>query len=73
MAGRLGEVVFHAKLGSLADKSARMVALTQWLAGVVGARNRRSRPPPRAPLPTRVEPPPTKALPCASPTSSPPP
>ena len=39
MAGRLGEVVFHAKLGSLADKSARMVALTQWLAGVVTARD----------------------------------
>jgi glycyl-tRNA synthetase beta chain len=37
MAGRLGEVVFHAKLGSLADKSARMVALTQWLAGVVAS------------------------------------
>jgi glycyl-tRNA synthetase beta chain len=36
MASRLGEVVFHAKLGSLADKSARLVALTQWLAGWVG-------------------------------------
>ena len=39
MAGRLGEVVFHAKLGSLADKSARMVALMQWLAGVVTGRD----------------------------------
>ena len=37
MASRLGEVVFHAKLGSLADKSARLVALTQGLAGEVGA------------------------------------
>jgi len=36
MASRLGEVVFHAKLGSLADKSARLVALTAWLAGWVG-------------------------------------
>ena len=36
MAARLGEVVFHAKLGSLADKSARLVALTQRLAGWVG-------------------------------------
>ena len=36
MASRLGEVVFHAKLGSLADKSARLVALTQWLAAEVG-------------------------------------
>ncbi|HUK76722.1 MAG TPA: glycine--tRNA ligase subunit beta, partial [Thermoleophilia bacterium] len=35
MASRLGEVVFHAKLGSLADKSARLVAITQWLAGRV--------------------------------------
>ena len=33
MAARLGEVVFHAKLGSLADKSARLVALTQRLRG----------------------------------------
>ena len=31
MATRLSEVVFHAKLGSLADKSARLVALTEWL------------------------------------------
>ncbi len=37
MASRLGEVVFHARLGSLADKSARLVALTQGLAGEVGA------------------------------------
>jgi glycyl-tRNA synthetase beta chain len=36
MASRLGEVVFHAQLGSLADKSARLVALAQWLAGWVG-------------------------------------
>ncbi len=36
MASRLGEVVFHARLGSLADKSARLVALAQWLAGRVG-------------------------------------
>ena len=37
MASRLGEVVFHAKLGSLADKSARMVALTRRLAEWVGS------------------------------------
>ncbi len=36
MASRLGEVVFHARLGSLADKSARLVAVAQWLAGGVG-------------------------------------
>ena len=37
MASRLGEVVFHAKLGSLADKSERLVALTDGLAAWVGA------------------------------------
>jgi len=36
MAARLTEVVFHAKLGSLADKSARLVALTRWLAAGFG-------------------------------------
>ena len=45
MASRLGEVVFHAKLGSLADKSARLVALTQ-LAG--GRWRRRGLAPPTA-------------------------
>jgi glycyl-tRNA synthetase beta chain len=42
MASRLGEVVFHAKLGSLADKSARLVALTSWLADAVGRPTRKA-------------------------------
>jgi len=36
MARRLAAVVFHAKLGSLADKSARLVALARGLAAAVG-------------------------------------
>jgi glycyl-tRNA synthetase beta chain len=36
MASRLSEVVFHAKLGSLADKSARLASLAQGLVGWVG-------------------------------------
>jgi glycyl-tRNA synthetase beta chain len=36
MAARLGDVVFHAKLGSLADKSVRLASLTQRLASRVG-------------------------------------
>ena len=37
MAVRLKDVVFHAKLGSLADKSGRMVRLTRWLAAAAGS------------------------------------
>jgi glycyl-tRNA synthetase beta chain len=33
MAGRLGSVVFHEKLGTLADKTARLRRLGAWLAG----------------------------------------
>ena len=33
MAGRLGSVVFHEKLGTLADKTARLRRLAAWLAG----------------------------------------
>ena len=50
MAARLGEVVFHAKLGSLADKSARLVGLhSGWPARSARRRRRARRRWPRPP------------------------
>ena len=37
MATQLGKIVFHVKAGSMKDKTDRLVALTGYLAGVIGA------------------------------------